>query len=154
MAFESIEQKRIKNRTGLVVDNSVMMRWLFDDGSARDLRYARQMLQKINDEGVQVLVPYIWVYEAAHVVNYYARDGQIDHQGAVKRLDALSDLCTVVIDKVSPGMLFGFANTHNLSTYDAAYLLLAQTSACAVATLDKKMLGVARKLGVGVALSS
>lgn len=151
MAFESLEPGRISNKNELVVDNSVMMRWLFDDGSARDRRYAQKVLERIKDDGLRVLVPYIWVYEAAYVVNYYAQEGKIDHKGAMNRLNSLSDLCTVVIDKVPPGILFDFASIHKLSTYDAAYLMLARTSVCAIATLDKKMLRVAKKQGIDFA---
>ena len=154
MAFETLEPGRITNNTELIVDNSVMMRWLFDDGSARDRRYAQKVLGRIKDDGLRVLVPYIWVYEAAFVVNYYAQEGQIDHKGAVNRLNSLSDLCTVVIDKVPPSILFDFASIHKLSTYDAAYLILARTSVCAIATLDKKMLRVAKKLGIDFALET
>ena len=151
MAFETLEPGRITNDTKLIVHNSVMMRWLFDDGSARDRRYAQKVLKQIKDDGLRVLVPYIWVYEAAYVVSHYAQEGQIDIKGAVNRLNSLSDLCTVVIDKVSPSTLFDFASIHKLSTYDAAYLMLARTSVCAIATLDKKMLRVAKKLGIDFA---
>jgi predicted nucleic acid-binding protein len=154
VAFESLEPGRITNKTELVVDNSVMMRWLFDDGSARDRRYAQKVLKQIKDDGLRVLVPYIWVYEATYVVNYYVQEGQIDHEGAMNRLNSLSDLCTVVIDKVPPSILFDFANIHKLSTYDSAYLMLARASICTFATLDKKMLKVARKLGINVALKT
>jgi hypothetical protein len=43
-----------------VLDNSVVMRWLFGDGLAEDLDYANRILEVLRQEGSVVAVPSIW----------------------------------------------------------------------------------------------
>jgi predicted nucleic acid-binding protein len=129
-----------------------MMRWLFSDGSSSDRRYATRILDSVRKTNPQIIVPYFWVYEAAFVVNYYVGEGALDSLQAASHLDSLFDLCTVAIDKESPAALFDFSRTHGVSAYDAAYLVLARAQNSQLATLDKKMRRVARKLGIEILL--
>ena len=52
----------------LVLDNSVVMRWLLQDGSDERLAYARKVLGVLTQEGSAALVPGIWALEAANVM--------------------------------------------------------------------------------------
>lgn len=150
MAFNSVQPGALKSQQSLVVDNSVMMRWLVDDGSPSDRRYANRVLNSIQGTHQQVLVPYIWVYESAFVVNYYVGEGALGTAEATDHLNALYDLCTVVIDREPPAKLFDFSHTHGVSAYDAAYLMMALSQGSQIATLDKKMRQVASKLDIEV----
>lgn len=134
----------------LVIDNSVIMRWLFDDGSKADKQYARRTLDQIESESLTVLVPYIWVYEAAFVVGYYTSQGDIEYEQCASHLTSLEDLCTVIVGKESPSALFDFACSFKISAYDAAYLMLAKQLGCQIATLDKKMIKAARQASLTV----
>lgn len=51
----------------LVVDNSVVMRWLFKDGSDQDRMYAAQVAQLV--EASEVFVPALFIAEAANVIS-------------------------------------------------------------------------------------
>lgn len=148
MAFESIQPGELVSEKTLVVDNSVMMRLLFDDGSSADRRYAAKTLDYIKENNPQVIVPYIWVYESSFVVNYYVGQDDLDGTEAIRHLDSLFDLCTVTTDRQTPATLFQFSHAHGISTYDAAYLMLAGAQTSPLATLDKKMRRVARKIKV------
>lgn len=146
MAFKSLAKgERYDN--ALVVDNSVMMRWLFKDGSDSDQDYAQGVLQSIKDRGFTVLVPYIWVYESAFVTHYYVRQKAISTEDATNRLDALFELSTVIRGEETPSELFETARSCNISSYDASYLLLVRQQDCLLATLDKKMQKACRQLG-------
>ena len=136
----------------LVVDNSVMMRWLFDDGSPSDRRYAASILETTQAHKLQVVVPNIWVYESSFVVSYYFNQHLLPAADARRHLEYLFDVCTVISDGVTPVALFEFSQLHRISTYDAAYVLLAQNQVSSLATLDKKMRRVARKLGIAIEL--
>ena len=58
MAFKSLSQdERFDN--AMVIDNSVMMRWLFKDGSTADQDYAERVLQATKTRQLTVLVPYL-----------------------------------------------------------------------------------------------
>lgn len=142
----------IDKERALVVDNSVMMRWLFDDGSPADRRYATRVLETIQAQNLQVIVPNIWVYESSFVVSYYFNQHVLPVAHARRHLEYLFDVCRVMSDGVTPAALFEASRLHRISTYDAAYVLLAQNYACSLATLDKKMRRVARKIGIAIAL--
>lgn len=138
----------------LVVDNSVMMRWLFDDGSPADRRYAASILEIIRAQNLQVIVPNIWVYESSFVVSYYFNQQVLLAADARRHLEYLFDVCTVIADGMTPAALFEFSQLHRISTYDAAYVMLAQNQVSALATLDKKMRRVARKLDIAIETGS
>ena len=129
-----------------------MMRWLFDDGSLADRRYAASVLETIQAQNLQVIVPNIWVYESSFVVSYYFNQHVLPVADARRHLEYLFDVCTVISDGVTPAALFEVSRLHRISTYDAAYVLLAQNHVCSLATLDKKMRRVARKLDIAIAL--
>jgi predicted nucleic acid-binding protein len=152
VASDSGRLVEIDKERALVVDNTVMMRWLFDDGSPADRRYADRVLETIQAQHLQVIVPNIWVYESAFVVSYYSNKHVLPLADARRHLEYLVDVCTVISDGVTPSALFEVSRLHRISTYDAAYVLLAQNHACSLATLDKKMRRVARKLDIAIAL--
>ena len=138
MAFKSLAKGERYDNV-LVVDNSVMMRWLFKDGSASDQACAKNILKAIKTNQFTVLVPYLWVYESAFVTHYYTKQQVISGEGATSRLKALFELSTVVRGEEHPHQLFTFAQSYNVSAYDASYILLAKQQDCPLATLDKKM---------------
>ena len=150
MAFDSVQPGDLTAQSSLVVDNSVMMRWLVDDGAASDRRYANMVLSSIQENRPKLIVPYIWVYESAFVVNYYVGEGALSTVQAASHLKALYDLCTVAIDREPPATLFDFSRTYAVSAYDAAYLMMARSQGSQIATLDKKMRRVARKLDIDI----
>ncbi len=149
MAFSTLEKDQIINNI-IVVDNSVMMRWLFKDGSEEDQQHAQKILHHIKEGQLQVLVPYIWVYESSFVVNYYKQKELITVEAAAKHLHVLFELCSVIRGEEKPQTLFHFANEHKLSSYDASYILLARQVECPIASLDKAMIRVARSLELAV----
>lgn len=149
MVFSSLTKGQLLS-DALVVDNSVMMRWLFNDGSEADQQYAQKVLHHIEAQKTQVIVPYIWVYEASFVVNYYTKKGVISFEQGITHLDSLFDLCSVIRGEETPGDLYDFANTHNLTTYDASYAMLALHQVVTIATLDKEIIRVFGTLNLEV----
>ena len=147
MAFKSLENDQVLPNA-IVVDNSVMMRWLFKDGSETDQHYAQTVLHYIEADQPHVIAPSIWVYEAAFVVNYYAKKDSVSYETSMNHLDSLFDLCTVIRGEQTPAMLFDMSHTHNLSAYDASYVLLALQQNCPIATLDKAIIAVSEPLNL------
>ncbi len=151
MGFEVREPARPYATAGLVIDNSVAMRWLFASEKRVDQNYAISVRDHIRVQGLRVLVPYLWVYEAANVVAHYVSKGEFDPGDARNALRALHDMCSIAINRQeTPLALFEAANSLGLSAYDCAYLLLARTEALPIATLDKKMRKAAATWGVEV----
>ena len=138
MAFSTLKQDEQLDNS-IVVDNSVMMRWLFQDGSDSDQVYAQKVLTAIGAQALQIIVPYLWVYESAFVVEYYSRRKKLAHDPCMDQLTWLFDLCTVVRGDETPANLYKFSHTQGVSAYDAAYAMLALGQSCPIATLDKTL---------------
>jgi predicted nucleic acid-binding protein len=149
VVFEVREPGKRYTGTPLVIDNSVAMRWLIASGKPADQRYARSVRDHIQRTQSEVVVPYLWTYEAANVAAYYVREGELDFSVAGNALRAFNDLFTISIDRgETPPALFEAADSCGLTAYDAAYLVLARGEGLALATLDKKMRKVAKGIGI------
>lgn len=144
MAFKTLKQNT-RLASPLVVDNSVMMRWLFQDGSESDQAYAKGVFNTIGSKKLQVIVPYIWVYEAAFVVEYYTRSEAKDYDECTAQLTWLFDLSAVIRGEETPARLYDFSHVHAISAYDAAYVMLAMNQSCPIATLDKAIIKASDK---------
>ena len=73
--------------SGLVVDASVVMAWLFDD---EDEPRADKVLERLAEEGA--LVPYLWHLETRNTLLLAERRGRMSSKGANDRIDALKGL--------------------------------------------------------------
>ncbi len=146
MGFERLLKYK-GNDNLVIVDNSVIMRWLFNDGSDKDQEYAHKVLKQTQFKRKSILVPSLWVYEAAFVVNAYLQRDSINPQQAREKLDNLFALCKVITLSDSPTDLFNFSTQYKISSYDAGYALLAQKLNCPLATLDKKLIKAVKQSG-------
>ncbi|MFQ5659428.1 MAG: type II toxin-antitoxin system VapC family toxin [Gammaproteobacteria bacterium] len=149
MAFKTLKQGEQLDHT-LVVDNSVMMRWLFQDGSDRDQDYAQGVLNAIGSKQLRVIVPYMWIYESAFVVEYYSRRDLKSFNECLQQLTWLFDLATVIRGEDTPASFYEFSHRQGLSACDAAYVMLAMNQACPIATLDKTIIKASGKVQYGI----
>ena len=136
----------------LVIDNSVVMRWLFNDGSEADRDYAGQIARLV--ETHDIYVPALFVPEAANVISRALKAKVISKVDAVRYFDLIDDMTAKVTppDDTSAVMQLTLrAFEDNLSAYDASYLLLAENINCPLATLDQDLRKTAVKRGVVVA---
>lgn len=147
MAFNTLAPGQ-RSPDSIVIDNSVMMRWLFNDGTEKDKHYAQKVLKRVEKNKLKVIVPYIWVYEASFVVNFYTKKELILYDKSIKHLDSLFDLCSVIRGEEKPKELFIFANKYKLSSYDASYVMLAQQQQAPIATLDKGKIKAAKNIDI------
>jgi predicted nucleic acid-binding protein len=121
-----------------VLDNSVSMRWLLQDGSEQRLAYARSALQFMAD-GAVAWVPQIWPLEVANVLIKAQSKNAISETQAAAFVGLLDKLGIAVDDQTASKALsdtLHLARRYNLSAYDAAYLELALRESMPVATLD------------------
>lgn len=132
-----------------VLDNSVTMRWFFEDGSPQDLAYADTILAAIKDQGA--IVPVTWGLEVANVLS------RAEAKSAVKaaRTDAFLEMLeglnikpdAATFENSFTGTL-RLARKYKLSSYDASYLELAIRLNIPLATLDEDLQKAAKKAGV------
>ena len=135
----------------LVLDNSVSMRWLFEDGSSSDLKYSDSVLDALADDGA--IVPVVWALEVINVLVRAERGGQLSTERSDAFLSMLKGL-PIETDPESQKSAFAdglaIARRHKLSAYDASYLELAARRKVRLATLDAGLRKAARKAGVEI----
>lgn len=120
--------------SGLVVDASVALSWLFDD---EDEPRAVQALEHLAEDGA--VVPHLWHLETRNALLVTERRGRISGAGVRERLDALKGLPVTTDDEPDLQSAFDLARTYELSFYDALYLELAKREGARFATLDESL---------------
>jgi predicted nucleic acid-binding protein len=120
-----------------VLDSSVALGWVLpDEGTA----YADELLERLIAEGA--VVPPIWPLEIGNVLLVALRRGRIRQEEFETMIERLARLPIEVdigaTDHALAGVLL-LAAQLGLTTYDAAYLDLAQRRNLPLATLDKRL---------------
>jgi len=130
----------------LVVDNSVVMSWCFEDEGNS---YAEGVLESL--EYAEAYVPAIWPLEVGNVLLVAERKGRLSQASVVRFLALLGGLPIVVEQETLERMLkeiVWLAREHGLSTYDASYLDLAMRLDLPLATQDTSLIQAARECRV------
>jgi predicted nucleic acid-binding protein len=137
-----------KMKNNFVVDNSVVMSWLFKDEVNR---YADAVLDRLTE--ATAYVPVIWPLEVVNVLLTAERRNRIRQADSVRFLTLLLQL-PIIVEDDSPKNLMGeilaLGRAKNLSSYDASYLDLAMRKDCPIATLDSKIIEAARDIKIAV----
>ncbi len=136
-----------------VLDNSVMMRWLFGDGSPQDRAYAERVLDLLLVEGNLAWVPGIWPLEVGNVLLRAEAKGSLTEARASEFLGTLQAMSIQTDGQTAAQALTStlqLARRHRLSSYDAAYLELGLRQGLALATLDADLQSAAVQSGLGL----
>ncbi len=132
-----------------VLDNSVAMCWLLNDGRPADVAYALKVLDALKQ--TSALVPGLWALEAANVVAKAEAKGLVTEARTQVFVATLTRL-NITTDKATAAQALSdtlnLARRYKLSAYDAAYLELALREGLPLATLDLDLEKAARKAGV------
>ncbi len=129
-----------------VLDCSVALAWCLPDEQDG---YADRVLELLVDQ--QAMVPELWHLEVINVLLVAQRKKRIAADKihlilqTLNGLDISSDRRAVNINEVS---FLSFCQQHQVTSYDAMYLYLAQRENLPLATLDKKRKSVAEDLGL------
>lgn len=127
-----------------VLDASVAMAWCFEDETTPATEAALDRL--VDDLAV---VPAVWELEIANVLLVGERRGRLT-ESQVTRFVALLSTLPINLDAVSAPITTTLAvgRRHGLSSYDAAYLVLAEREGLPLATQDRALRAAARTAGV------
>ena len=128
--------------SGLVVDASVVVAWLFDD---EDEPRADKALERLAEDGA--LVPQLWHLETRNALLTAERRGRLLSEDVTERLDALKGLPIATDEGPDLQAAFELARAYGLSLYDALYLELARREG-ELATLDGPLSRAAASEGV------
>lgn len=133
-----------------VIDNSVVIRWLFGDGVAADGKYAGDVLTMLQQKDIRALTPAVWPLEVANVIARAEAKGLLKEARSAAFLALLRDMA---IDIDARSIDFALTDTlqlarrHNLSSYDASYLELALREGLPLATNDIALRKAIKKAG-------
>ena len=100
----------------------------------------------------RLVSPMIWPLEVANALRTNLRRGRLDEPGAGKICQYIADLQVDVISAAHqlPRRHFEAALAHDLTPYDATYLVLAQQFSSPLATCDMNLARAARRAGIPV----
>jgi predicted nucleic acid-binding protein len=133
--------------TSFVLDNSVAMRWCFENGAHP---YADSVLNRLAT-GDTAIVPVLWFYEASAVLSRAQSTGTLAGIRAAKFITELKSL-KITADDAGVERVFTdvhrLALSYRLTSYDAAYLELAIRLNLPLATLDDELIRAGRAAGV------
>ena len=133
-----------------VLDNSVVMRWLLNDGSEERPAYASKVLDLLTQDTSEALVPGVWSLEVANVLVKAQAKGLVSEARASAFVGLLSEM-TITVDGSTAARALGdtlqLARRFRLSSYDAAYLELALREGLPLATLDADLQGAMVQVG-------
>ena len=136
--------------TNFVLDNSVTMRWCFDSGTHAN---AEGILERIASRRSVAIVPVLWRYEVSAVIARAETRGWLTSAKAADFLNRLDALDVQVDAESSERVLTDvhrIALQYRLTSYDAAYLELAQRRGLPLATLDEELRAACASAGVSV----
>ena len=131
-----------------VIDNSVVMSWCFKDEISQ---YADKVLDCLQESNT--FVPSIWPLELVNVLLVAERKKRLRQADSVRFITLLSQLPIIVeYERTGTVMndLLTLARANKLSSYDASYLDLSMRKGLPIATLDARLIEVAKKLNVPI----
>jgi predicted nucleic acid-binding protein len=135
----------------LVIDASMALAWVFERQQPGDAALADRLLAACGDEAWWV--PGLWHLEVANALLVAERRGVIAASASDLFLDRLRSL-PISTDgsgaQERQPRVFALARAHGLSSYDAAYLELAQRLGATVASFDRRLVQAAADLALAL----
>ena len=132
----------------LVLDNSIVMSWCFQDEASK---YADAVLDAL--ETSEAIVPSIWPLEVANVLLVAERKRRLSRADTARFVSLIRSLPILVEDETPDrilGEILALAREYGLSSYDASYLDLAIRTSLPMATLDQDLRKAAKRCGVAL----
>ncbi|MFP4408866.1 MAG: type II toxin-antitoxin system VapC family toxin [Alkalispirochaetaceae bacterium] len=136
----------------VVLDSSAAIALVLPDEASSDVQ---AFFDGLDPGTTSILVPALWWYECANVLLTAVRRDRLtaaDAREAMFLLWRLPRRTQGASSPVDALHLFHLGLGHRLTTYDAAYLALAELTGATLLTLDQLLGRAARSLGVAVAL--
>ena len=135
--------------TKFVIDCSTTMSLFLPDENNTD--YTNIIYNQLANK--DCIVPSLWCYEISNVLLSCKKRNRLDD----KQINDIANLIYKLPVEVENNNfqfihnnVFNIANSHGLSIYDASYIELALRFNCSLATLDRKLIEIAKKLNVGL----
>lgn len=121
-----------------VVDASVALKWQFEDEETTEL--ATALLHDFVHGRIELISLTLFTYEILNAINTAINRKRIGEEAGHRAISYLTSLGIELRsfeDLIGP--TFYMARQYNLSTYDCAYMALAEKEKCDFLTGDKKL---------------
>lgn len=132
----------------LIVDSSMALAWCFEDEQTASVM---TVLDRVTEGGA--IVPQLWPYEVLNGLFVAERRRRLDRERRRLLAKSLQSL-PIEIDEETVGQAWGpvtsIAEKFGLTSYDAAYLELAQRRKLPLASLDQDMCSAGQALGIAL----
>lgn len=137
--------------TAFVLDASVTAAWLLPDQASA---HTQRLYARIRRDEVEPQAPNLWQWECGNLIASGVHQGRIPH-GSVEGLWCVLEAIRhrVELHELAPAQhkaVLDVALDTGLSTYDAAYLWLAQSLRLPLATFDTAQIAAARQRGIAL----
>ena len=133
-----------------VLDNSVVMRRLLNDGSEERLACTSKVLDLLTQDTGEAWVLGVWSLDVANVLVKAQARGLVSEARASAFVGLLAEMA-IKVDASTAARALGdtlqLARRFKLSSYDAAYLELALREGLPLATLDAGLQGATVQVG-------
>lgn len=130
----------------LVLDCSIAMSWCFEDEFDN---YSEVILNSLNKS--KALVPILWNLEITNVLLVAEKRKRLNKADSTRFIDLLGSLPIYNSDLLFPmSEIINVARSHNLTSYDTNYLLIAMHQGLSIATKDKGLISACLKSGVDI----
>jgi predicted nucleic acid-binding protein len=131
-----------------VADASFCGAWILADESSEK---AEHLLSQIVQGKVELIVPALWHYEMNNLLRSAHKRGRLSEDDAREALETLNQV-SLTLEDLPEGparkRILHLALQFNLSSYDAAYLELADRHKIPLHTADTKLHAAAKQLGL------
>jgi predicted nucleic acid-binding protein len=133
--------------SAFVLDTSIALKWFLEDEN--DRAYSLAILRSLSDE-YRPIVPWLWYYEMANVLLIQVHRKRVVFEEVKAFLSLIGEMAIDIDapDKVTILQLPYLASKHRLTSYDAAFLELANRLQLPLATSDKDLIRAASECGV------
>lgn len=121
----------------IVVDASVVFKWIVSEDET-STRAARQLRQQYLLGKEKIIAPDILLYEIANIFAYKTKLSFEDVAKAWQSFQSL-EIPVVAATEAYIGDCLKFSQRHQISVYDASYVVLAQKRKCRFITADKRL---------------
>ena len=132
----------------VVADASICGAWILEDESSEK---AEQLLSLIIKGTVELVIPSLWHYEMNNLIRSAHRRKRLSEENAREALEALNQV-PLSLEDLPEGparkRILHLALQFDLSSYDAAYLELADRHKIPLLTADTKLQAAAKQLGL------
>lgn len=122
-----------------VLDSSVALNWVLQD---QPERFSDATFWSLS--GAAVLVPNNFILELIHVLSSSERRGRLQAATTEQFLRTIASLNFTALQPESAHVL-GLCREYSVSAYDAAYLSIAISHACPLATFDGRLVEASRR---------